>query len=92
MADLITNLPSSREKPSDIDVNVIRDVFGDGVSVAKSLQLKRLIIPAVMFVVLSLPIVNGFLKTIVPDSEIVLMFVKTIIFLIVLILIQLMSI
>ena len=91
MADRIANLPPSQEQPSDIDVNVMRDVFGDGAAVAKSLQLKKLIIPAILFVVLSLPMVDNLLKNVVPDSEMVIMFVKTLIFLSVLVVLQLVS-
>jgi hypothetical protein len=91
MADQIKNLPSSQDKPSDIDVNVMQDVFGDGVTVVKSLQLKKIIIPVVLFIVLSLPMVNNFIGTVVPDSEFILMFVKTLIFLAVLAILQLMS-
>ena len=91
MADQIKDLPTSQDQPSGIDVNVMREIFGDGAAVAKSLQLKKIIIPAVLFVVLSLPMVDNFLKTVVPDSEMVLMFVKTLIFLVVLVVLQLMS-
>jgi hypothetical protein len=91
MADRIANLPPSKEQPSDIDVNVMRDVFGDGVVVAKSLQLKKLIVPAILFVVLSLPMVDNLLKNAVPDSKMVILFVKTLIFLIVLVVLQLVS-
>ena len=92
MADRIANLsPSQQEQPSEIDVNIMRDVFGDGKAVAKSLQLKKIIIPAILFVVLSLPIVDNLLKSVVPDSEMEIMFVKTLIFLIVLVLLQLAS-
>jgi hypothetical protein len=91
MADRIANLPPSQEQPLDIDVNVMRDVFGDGVAVAKSLQLKKIIIPAILFVVLSLPMVDNLLKNVVPDSEMVIVFVKTLIFLIVLVVLQLVS-
>ena len=81
----------SERSASYLDVNIIRDVFGDGKAVAKSLQLKKIIIPAILFVVLSLPIVDNLLKSVVPDSEMVIMFVKTLIFLIVLVLLQLAS-
>lgn len=91
MADRIANLPPSQEQPSDIDVNVMRDVFGDGAAVAKSVQLKKLIIPAILFLVLSLPMVDNLLENVVPNSEMVLMFVKTLIFLIVLVVLQLVS-
>ncbi len=92
MADRITNLPSSQEQPpSDIDVNVMKEVFGDGVAVAKSLELKKIIIPAIVFIILSLPMIDNLLKNVVPDSEMVLMFVKTLIFLIVLVVLQLIS-
>lgn len=85
MADRIANLPPSQEQPSDIDVNVMRDVFGEGTAVAKSLQLKKLIIPAILFVVLSLPMIDNLFKNVVPDSEMLVMFMKTLIFLIVLV-------
>lgn len=91
MADRIANLPQSQERPSDIDVNVMRDVFGDGVAVAKSLQLKKLIIPTILFVVLNLPVVDNLLKNVVPDSEMVIVFVKTLIFLIVMVILQLVN-
>ena len=91
MADRIENLPPSQEKPLDIDVNVMRDVFGDGAAVAKSLQLKKLIIPAILFVVLSLPMVDSILKNVVSDSNMVILFAKTLIFLIVLVVFQLVS-
>ena len=91
MADRISNLPQSQEKPSDIDVNVMRDVFGDGVTVAKSLQLKKLIIPTILFVVLSLPMVDKLLKNVVSDSPMLIMFAKTLVFLIVLVMIKLVS-
>lgn len=84
-------MPPSQEQPSDIDVNVMRDVFGDGAAVAKSIQLKKLIIPAILFVVLSLPMVDNLLRTVVPDSEMVIMFVKTLIFIIILVVLQLAS-
>jgi hypothetical protein len=91
MADRITNLPSSQERPSDIDINVMKNVFGESLDVAKSLQLKKIIIPAIVFIVLSLPIVDSILKNIVSDSDILLMFTKTLIFLIVLVLLQIVS-
>jgi hypothetical protein len=91
MADRISNLPPSQEKPSDIDVNVMRDVFGDGATVAKSLQLKKLIIPTILFVVLSLPMVDKLLKNVVSDSPILIMFAKTLVFLIVLVVLKLVS-
>ena len=91
MADRISNLPPSREKPSDIDVNVMRSVFGESVTVAKSLELKKLIIPTVLFVVLSLPMVDKLLKNVVSDSPTVIMFAKTLLFLIVLVVLKLVS-
>jgi len=91
MADRITNLPPSQEEPSNIDVNVMKDIFGDGANVAKSLQLKKLIIPAIVFIVLSLPMIDNFLKNVISDSEGVLIFTKTLIFLIILVILQLMS-
>ncbi|TFH06716.1 MAG: hypothetical protein E4H07_10080, partial [Nitrosomonadales bacterium] len=69
MADLIKNLPTSQDPPSDIDVTAMRDVFDKSSTIAKSLQLKKIIIPVVIFIALSLPMVNKFIGTLVPDSE-----------------------
>lgn len=89
MADEIKNLPQTQETPSDIDVNVMRDIFGQGLDVAKSVDFKKLILPAIVFIVLSLPIIDKLLGSVVSDSETVLIFTKTLIFVIVLIILQL---
>lgn len=89
MADEIKNLPQTQETPSDIDVNVMRDIFGQGFDVAKSVDFKKLILPAIVFIVLSLPIIDKLLGSVVSDSETVLIFTKTLIFVIVLIILQL---
>ena len=88
MADRIENLPSSNEKPSNIDLNIMKEVFGEGMTVAQTLEIKKILIPAILFIVLSLPMMNKLLKNVIPDSEFFLMFVKTLIFIIVMVLLQ----
>lgn len=86
MSDFIKDLPTSPNQSSDVDVKVMNELFGD---VSKSLELKKLIIPAITFFVLSLPMVDDGLKKMLPDSEMVLLFTKTLIFLVVMIVVQL---
>ena len=90
MADRIRNLPSSNEEPSDIDVSVMRAVFGDGV-VDKSLHVNKIIITVIVFVVLSLPVIDSLLKKVVPDSQIMIMFIKSLIFAVIIVVVQLTS-
>jgi hypothetical protein len=89
MADEIKNLPQSQEIPSDIDVNVMRDIFGQGIEVAKTVDYKKLIIPAIVFIVLSLPVIDKLLGSVVSESETILIFTKTLIFVIILVILQL---
>jgi hypothetical protein len=91
MADRIANLPTSHGQTSDIDMNIMKDIFGHGTNVATSLNLKKIIIPAIVFVILNLPTIDNLIKNNVTSSESVLLFVKTIVFLIVLVVLQLVS-
>lgn len=91
MGDKIEDLPQSSAKPSETDENVMRDVFGKSAKVANRLDVKKVMIQLLIFVVLSLPFVDTLLKKYVSDSEVVMFFVKTILFLLVLMVLQLTS-
>jgi hypothetical protein len=87
MADRIDNLPSSKEDPSEIDINVMKDIFGK-MSETKSFNFKALIIPIIIFLVLSLSVTDTVMRNLISDSDVTILAVKTIIFVVVLVLVQ----
>jgi hypothetical protein len=87
MADRIDNLPSSKEDPSEIDINVMKDIFGK-MSETKSFNFKALIIPIIIFLVLSLSVTDTVMRNLISDSDVTILAVKTIIFIVVLVLVQ----
>jgi hypothetical protein len=87
MADRIDNLPSSKEDPSEIDINVMKDIFGK-MSETKSFNFKALIIPIIIFLVLSLSVTDTVMRNLISDSDVTILAVKTIIFIAVLVLVQ----
>jgi formate hydrogenlyase subunit 4 len=95
MADKISNLPPSAESSSspvsEIDENAMKEVFGQGAAVASKLNMKRIFVQMVVFVAISLPWMDNLLKNFLPDNEIILFFTKTVVFLLVLMVIQLVS-
>lgn len=92
MADRIDQLPPSTEKPSTIDMNAMRELFGNQASGSQSkVNFNKLIIPAAVFVILSLPMVDNLLKSTVSDSDMMILFAKTVAFLIVLLVLQLIA-
>lgn len=90
MADRIDQLPPTTEKPSNIDMNAMRELFGNSATGTQSkVNLNKLIVPAAVFIILSLPMVDNLLKSTVSDSEMMIIFTKTVAFLIVLLVLQL---
>jgi hypothetical protein len=89
MTDPIDQLPDTRGTPSDVDVKVMRDLFGNIKNTNNHINWKKIIISSTIFVILSLPITDNLIKNSVMDSEVVSIAVKAIIFIIVLIIIDL---
>jgi hypothetical protein len=78
-------LPVNQAQPSAQDLRVMEAVFGTSGQSSAS----RLIIPGVAFFVLSLPFVDKFLKEKIAASDIVLLVVKTGLFLAIMLVAQL---
>jgi hypothetical protein len=87
MADRIDNLPSSKEEPSEIDLNIMKDIFGK-MTETKSFDFKALIIPIIVFLVLSLSVTDTVMRNLISNSDVTILTVKTIIFIMVLVVVQ----
>jgi len=88
MADRIDQLPNQQEKPNDIDLEAIRHLFGNSNT---KIDVKKFIVPVILFLLLSLPMVDSLLKATISDSSIVLLFVKALVFLVILFIVQTMA-
>lgn len=80
-------LPVNQAQPSAQDLRVMEAVFGQQGSGAAS----RLIVPGVAFFVLSMPFVDKFLRDKITASDIVLLAIKTGLFLAILLVAQLLG-
>jgi hypothetical protein len=87
--DKLSELPTSNVKPSKTDLEIIKSLFGEGEKVAKSLKIKEILIPAIAFVFLSLPITDSLIRKNIVDNDIMILIIKTIILIIILVIMQL---
>jgi len=88
-ADQIHRLPYNQQQPSPQDMRIMNAMLGsNGASCNSPLKF---ILSGVIFFVLSMPFVDTFLKEKISASEIVIIAIKTGIFLVVLMLTQLMG-
>jgi NADH:ubiquinone oxidoreductase subunit 3 (subunit A) len=85
MADRIDQLPNQQENPNDIDLEAIRHLFGNSNT---KIDVKKFIVPVILFLLLSLPMVDSLFKATISDSSIVLLFVKALVFLVILFIVQ----
>jgi|APFre7841882630_1041343.scaffolds.fasta_scaffold308546_1 hypothetical protein len=88
MADRIDQLPNIPATPSNVDVNVMKDLFGN-IDTMKHVNWKKIIISSIVFVVLNLPITDDLIKSSIINSEIISIGIKTTIFIIILVVLDL---
>lgn len=90
-SDQLGALPVQRnQKPSEQDIRVMETVFGRNVANSgNGVSLSSLIIPGILFFVLSLPFVDKFIRKYLSTSDILLLSVKTGIFVLLLMILQL---
>jgi hypothetical protein len=86
MADPISKLPRAYEIPSEQDMRVMQTLFG---SSSSTCEARGLIVPAILFFILSLPFVDKLLKSIITASDYAIIGVKAGIFTLILLLAQL---
>ena len=91
MADHLSSLPYSDKHISNTDMNVVRSVFGDAhnatqESILSNRNFKRLLFIGIIFVVINLPLIESFMKSVVPEtSDFIFLLIKTIIFIVIII-------
>lgn len=89
MADDIRRLPTTNEQPSPVDIQIMQSMFGNS---ALNYELKRLVVPAITFFVLNLYAVDEILRKLFSSqSDIVFMIIKTVIFIGVMVVAQLLG-
>lgn len=87
-SDYMTKLPiNSAQTPSAQDLRVMEAMFGNTPSSAKSTL--KLIVPGILFFILSMPFIDKFLRDKITASNLVLLVIKTGLFLAILIIAQL---
>lgn len=91
MSDKITDLPASyRGNPTQNDIRVMQAIFGESFL---AYELKRLVVPTLTFVLLSLPIADATILKLMPTASFTTtLIIKIVAFVVVLILAQLMGI
>lgn len=87
--DPLINLPQNNNVPSPADLEVIKTLFGDSENIAKTLNWKQILVPAIFFIVLSLPFVDSLIRNNIVDNNVLILVIKTIILIAVLIFFQL---
>ena len=88
MADSIAQLPKTMTLPSEHDMRVMSTIFGSPINNG-SYELRGLIVPSILFFALSLPIADTMLNKFITTSNIVLLAIKTGIFILLLLICQL---
>jgi len=88
MADPIMRLPPTQISPSAVDMRIMQSLFGNSVV---GYELKRLILPALAFFILSLYPVDELLHKLIPTTGMVFLLVKTTIFVLIIIVGQIMG-
>lgn len=102
MADRIDQLPPTMKKPTKIDTNAMHEIFnepsnllnekGDAIKhVANKMNWKKFLVPLIVFIILSLPPINNILLNMLSDSQATTLIVKTVVFIVIMLVLQLMS-
>lgn len=84
MTDRLSSLPRSNDHTSDTDMNVIKSMFGNTTNPVPLNSSKRLLFISIIFFVINLPFIDSALKSVIPEtSDIIHLFIKTIIFVVI---------
>ena len=94
MADHLSSLPKSNERVSEMDMNVLRSVFGtshrsnnhkDNEGSGGFVKgLKKLVFLYIVFVLINLPFIDAALKSLVPEtSSLVFLLIKATVFIVI---------
>lgn len=81
MTDNISQLPATDEKISEIDINILNTLF-ENKNVKKN--IKKLLIPGLVFLILNIPMVDSLMKNLISNSTIINLIIKTLLFLVIL--------
>ena len=88
MVDRIDKLPRTAEKPSLIDTKIMNDLFNEVSTENEKMGWKAVASLSLLFILLNLPVVDVFLKEIT-KSEVMVLCIKAVAFVVILTLIKL---
>ena len=92
MTDRIANLPETNDPMSPEELNMMREIFQAGSASVEGVKGKNLIIYGVLFFVLNLPIVDRLIKGFVDTTDIVLLALKAMVFILIIYILQVLNI
>ena len=90
MADHISKLPKTYEIPSEQDMRVLHSLFGS--NSGSGWERSGLIVPGILFFLLSLPFFDNIIKNVVTASDTIILLIKTGLFLLLLLIAQIFGI
>jgi hypothetical protein len=90
MTDRISNLPEADDPISPSELNMMKELFGQtaSASATSSIQPKALLVYGVLFFVLNLPVIDNLMRGIIETHDLILLFIKTGVFILFILLIQ----
>lgn len=90
MTDVLKTLPEAREPLSNEEMNMMREVFrsGQDVGAASNRSLYKPLIYGALFFALSLPVTDKLIKGFIETTDLVLLVIKSSIFIIILFLLM----
>lgn len=90
MADRIDQLPNNNQEPNSIDLEAIQQLFKSN-QPKPGLNLKKALIPTLVFALLNLPFVDTLIKNNVTESEMASLLVKAVAFYIIYVIVETMT-
>lgn len=91
MADRIDQLPNKNQPPNNIDIQAMQQLFKNTNQNKSGFNIKNALIPTIVFILLSLPLVDSLIKTHIGDSDTLSLFIKAVIFLLFFLIFQYMT-
>jgi hypothetical protein len=88
MADRIDQLPQTNTSPSHLDSEIMNELFSQQTQGRGKINWKYSALLLALFVVLNLPAVNNLLNDTFPESAVLILSIKTIVFVIVIAILQ----
>lgn len=88
--DFLQNLPQVEETPTKSDLEIIKFLVDESQKLKSHINIKQVFVATCIFVILVLPKTDSFIANKISDNTAIVIFIKVLIFVIVIVLIQVM--